>query len=190
MSAPNPNCSNCEGTGKMQGVLLKGSEHDCFCVTHDRGPKEVEEMSLEEAQMELRCWRRGELYRGYDRIKALEIPGLKTEIESQAARIRQLEGEKAALREELKLANAECDRLRLALNNAQSDILKQLDILKTANQVVLADWAHGPFKELDIYIGSACVVLRYTAKEIDEALTGKAKALPSPPRASEKESGK
>ena len=75
MSAPDPNCSNCNGTGKIAAVMLDlhgDGQHDCFCVTHDQGPQHPEDMTREEVNAEVLAWRTGELYRGYDRIKALE----------------------------------------------------------------------------------------------------------------------
>lgn len=101
-------------------------------------------------------------------------------LESQAPSLR--EAVEAALREELALANAECDRLRplrKALEMAQSDILNMLDNLQAANKTIIADWAHGPFKELDILVGSSCYVLRCTAKEIDAALL-RTQPVPTP----------
>jgi len=97
----------------MSGVLVPGSQHDCFCVTHDRGPKEVEEMDLEECQIELRCWRRGELYRGYDRIRALEVPNLK-------AKIAELETSRAATPSAGD--GGELERHRDAIRNALSNL--------------------------------------------------------------------
>jgi hypothetical protein len=81
---PDPNCSNCNGTGKMAAIALDihgDGQHDCFCTTYDQGPQHPEDMTREEVNTEILEWREGRLYRGYDRYLAEQVPGLKAEIQ-------------------------------------------------------------------------------------------------------------
>lgn len=74
MNKPDPNCSQCDGKGFCPAIALDihgDGRHDCFCV-HEDGPLEPEKMAQEELICEIHDWRTGRLYRGYDRIKALE----------------------------------------------------------------------------------------------------------------------
>jgi len=90
---PDPNCSNCNGTGKMAAIALDihgDSQHDCFCTTHDQGPQHPEDMTREEVNTEILEWREGRLYRGYDRYLAEQVPGLKAEIQRLEAEVKRL----------------------------------------------------------------------------------------------------
>ena len=81
---PDPNCSNCNGTGKIAAIALDihgDGQHDCFCTTYDQGPQHPEDMTREEVNTEILEWREGRLYRGYDRYLAEQVPGLKAEIQ-------------------------------------------------------------------------------------------------------------
>ena len=81
---PDPNCSNCNSTGKIAAIALDihgDGQHDCFCVTYDQGPQHPEDMTREEVNTEILEWREGRLYRGYDRYLAEQVPGLKAEIQ-------------------------------------------------------------------------------------------------------------
>lgn len=63
------------------------------------------------------------------------------------------------------------DRLADALEVAKRDLIAQLPMLRDANKTIIADWAHGPFRELDVLVGGACYVLGCTQKELNLALS-------------------
>ncbi len=119
-----PNCSHCDGKGWVPAIVSDfhgDGKHDCFCVSENDGPKEPGDMSPEELRQELAEWRAGTIYRGYDAIKAAEVPGLQKQIftlESSLAKVtaerdkyieRAKEAEAAVYCMQVHGAGCECD---------------------------------------------------------------------------------
>ena len=54
------------------------------------------------------------------------------------------------------------------------EVLNDLDRFKTcisnleaANKTIVADWAHGPFKELDLLVGTSVYLLRHIYEDVE-----------------------